>query len=45
VYTENIQHMLKTEIPTMEQIVVTLKNLVSADFSYYSLIQLVASNH
>lgn len=44
-YTENIQHMLKTEIPTMEQIVVTLKNLVSADFSYYSLIQLVASNH
>jgi len=29
----------------MEQIVVTLKNLASADFSYYSLIQLVASNH
>jgi hypothetical protein len=37
--------MLKTEIPTIEQIVVTLKNLVSAYFSCYSIIQLVASNH
>lgn len=37
--------MLKTEIPTIEQIVGTLKNLVSADFSCYSITQLVASNH
>jgi hypothetical protein len=44
-YILKIFNILKTEIPTMEQIVVTLKNLVSADFSYYSLIQLVASNH